>query len=254
MCEDHKKTKSAIREEVNMGNVFEHFADQEVSNNSEEGVDRPEEVRSKPPVPLSWKFKDINEQVVPQGWKPFSKKMYFQLLASAIYATVYGMTYSKVNAYYEWPQKDYYADMELYFTPDPIVAIERILSGDEMIFCDGKQYYKNGTGPIFSSQNETTYDIQTGISDFVDIMGPLWGLVIFLFIAFTTAKLYYGKYNQLLGIVKFKEVTRQGVVEIIPVKFSFAFTIMCNAKTFTNLFFTDDVCKLMRQSNLNNHI
>ena len=49
--------------------------------------------------------------------------------------------------------------------------------------------------------------------------------------SFIAHRLYTGKYNQLLLIVKF---TRDGDDQALkPEKLAVAYTIMCNAKTFT---------------------
>lgn len=187
-----------------------------------------------PPSPLSRNISDINAQVGIKGWKAkFNIKMIVQVVLSIFYAIVYGISFAGLNPYYAWPldQDSTSTTTRTTWT----VGINSILTNEEYFQCEDKTLYANETGPLVSY--ESTYNIvyDNGASEILKSMGAYWGISIAFFIVFVIIKLYSGKYNQLIYVVSFKE-DDNGVK---PAKLSFAYTIMCNAKTFSNVVFMD---------------
>lgn len=189
------------------------------------------------PRPMSWDRRKLNAEVAERGWKnKFNITMAVQVGLSTMYAIVYGLSFAGLNAYYEWP---------LEMTTDEEVALEAVLTDEDYFMCDGTTFYLNGTGPIGSENvvyDNSTYEVLRN-------MGIYWGLSIGFFVLFIIAKLYLGQYNQLLLLVKFEKDDDD---EVKPVKLSFAYTIMCNAKSFSNVVFTD-LCKICNLGFKANH-
>ena len=185
------------------------------------------------PSPLSWKRKDINTQVVDPGWQnKFNIRMIVQVRLSVMYAIVYGLSFTGLNAYYEWPLEPGTTTT----TTGPEVNLESILTDEEYFACEDTTFYLNETGPILYQSN-VVYDSTT--HNLLTLMGTYWGISIAFFVAFIIVRLYFGQYNQLLLLVKFKK-DKDGKVK--PVKLSFAYTVMYNAKSFSNVVFKD-LCK-----------
>jgi len=212
------------------------------------------------PVPLSWKAKNVNAQVAKVGWKPLNKKMIFRLAMCAFYAASYGYTYgTRTDWFYAWPLEDgngtvvsmdHNPTMNIDNTNVVVeVVLEGFLTnGKEVYTCDNRTYFLNETGPIPNLVNDAGCDMsieEDMAAGILYVIVPLIGVMIFFFILFIMIKLYFGKYNQLLGLIKFKEFKNRGTHEVSwkPDKFSFAFSIMCNAKSFTNVALTEDECK-----------
>jgi hypothetical protein len=97
----------------------------------------------------------------------------------------------------------------------------------------------NETGPILDVNNlDIVYD--NADNDLVQALGYYWGLLIAFFASFIVIRLRSGQFNQLLLLVKFKKDKKDGKIK--PQKMSFAWTIMCNAKTFSSIAFKN-LCK-----------
>jgi hypothetical protein len=180
------------------------------------------------PVPLSWRLKDVNVQVAEKGWQnKFNKKMAVQLLLTIMYAVIYGVSFIGINAYYQWPLE--MSTTEVYF--------KSVMTNEENFECEGTTFYLNETGPLVYN-NQYLYD-SVSSTEILQNLGYYWGISIAFFVIFVITRLYSGQYNQLLLLVKFKE-DEAGTLK--PVKLSFAFTIMCNAKSFSSVVFKD-LCK-----------
>jgi hypothetical protein len=180
------------------------------------------------PRPLSWDRRNLHTQVADPGWQnKFNWKMVSQVGLSVMYAIIYGVSFSGLNPYYEWT-------LESGETGE--VTLESVLTDEDSFVCDNTTFYLNGTGPLVPS---TTVVIDNGFYDVLQSMGEYWGISIAFFVLFVIARLYSGKYNQLLLLVKFRK-GEDG--EVKPAKLSLAYTIMCNAKSFSSVVFKD-LCK-----------
>lgn len=181
------------------------------------------------PRPLSWDRRNLHVQVADPGWKnKFNLKMVVQVGLSVMYAIIYGISFTRLNPYYKWP---------LTMDSTGEVVLESVLTDEEAFVCEGTKYFLNETGPILDSATKVVYSNST--HELLLIMGQYWGISIAFFVIFIIARLCSGRYNQLLLLVQFGK-DEDG--EVKPAKLSFAFTIMCNAKSFSSTVFKD-LCK-----------
>jgi hypothetical protein len=186
--------------------------------------------------PLSWKYSDIDNQVGDKGWQnKFTIRMIVQVALSIFYAIVYGLSFIGLHPYYEWPL-DSSSTTSRTTTGSVQVGVISALTDEEYFTCQDKTFFLNETGPLMNYDEESIlYD--DGIYDVLKNMGIYWGISIAFFVAFVISRLYSGRYNQLLLVVKFKLSENDAVVK--PIKLSFAYTLMCNAKSFSNVVFMD---------------
>jgi hypothetical protein len=189
--------------------------------------------------PLSWKYSDIDNQVGDKGWQnKLTFKMVVQVALSIFYAIVYGLSFIGLNPYYEWPL-DSSSTTSTTTTGALQVGIISALTDEKYFTCQDKTFFLNETGPLMNYDEESiVYD--DGTYDVLKNLGIYWGISIAFFVAFVISRLYSGRYNQLLLVVKFKLSENGAVVK--PIKLSFAYTLMCNAKSFSNVVFMD-LCK-----------
>lgn len=195
-----------------------------------EGGDKPE-LDLPVPVPLSWDLEHIHDRVAPVGWKPVTWKMIKEVLLCTFCAVVYGFSFTALEPFYQWPPVgdgfENGTEAEDFNSTRLSIPLEYVLTDEESFECNGTWFYKNGTGPLFDLEDDQ-YVLTDGLfGSLMRTMGTYWGIAIFLFVAFTVVQLYFGRYNELLGIVKFKEAEGEdGHVRLQPIAFSFVFTIM----------------------------
>ena len=108
--------------------------------------------------------------------------------------------------------------------------LEVVLTDVESFECQNSTWYLNGTGPLYNA----TVDFQMATDDLH--LGPYFGFCVFIVVIFTLSRLFSGRYNQLLLLMKFKK-NNSGDIE--PVKFSVAFTIICNMSKFVSVQYVD---------------
>jgi hypothetical protein len=89
----------------------------------------------------------------------------------------------------------------------------------------------------------TKIDFESSTYNLLVNMGSYWGISIAYFVVFIVLRLFSGKYNQMILLVQFDEDEQSENVK--PAKLSVAYTIMCNAKSFSNIVFKD-LCKFCR--------
>lgn len=190
------------------------------------------------PQPLSWSLSHVNDPVVHRGWEDkFNVRMAAQVGLSVFYAVAYGLTFVGLHAYYEWPPLD--DDNNRWRTT---IDIRSVLTDEEYFQCEDKSFYLNETGPVLNL-DESRVSYENGFYNLLRYIGFVFGFTIFIFVAFAICRLYAGTYNQLLLLVKFKnEEQDDGTLILKPVKMSFAYTIMCNVKSFKNAALVD-LCK-----------
>mmetsp|Transcript_2024 Transcript_2024/g.3642 ORF Transcript_2024/g.3642 Transcript_2024/m.3642 type:complete len:175 (+) Transcript_2024:414-938(+) len=164
--------------------------------------------------------------------------MVVQVALSIFYAIVYGLSFIGLNPYYEWPL-DSSSTTSTTTTGALQVGIISALTDEKYFTCQDKTFFLNETGPLMNYDEESiVYD--DGTYDVLKNLGIYWGISIAFFVAFVISRLYSGRYNQLLLVVKFKLGENGAVVK--PIKLYFAYTLMCNAKSFSNVVFMD-LCK-----------
>jgi hypothetical protein len=189
------------------------------------------------PEPLSWKLSDQYKKVGDTGWRnKFNIRMAVQVGLSIFYAIVYGLSFRGLKPYYEWPLDDLSSSTSL--SQSLPVDFSSVLTDEEYFVCQDKEYFLNQTGPLL--RLDDSYDIvySNGTHLLLQNMGLCWGITIAFFVAFIVFRVWSGQYNVLLLVVKFKEdINESGRRVIKPVKLSFAYTIMCNAKSISNVVF-----------------
>jgi len=191
--------------------------------------------------PLSMRLSHLDDQVGDKGWKDkFNRQMVVQVGLSIFYAIIYGLSFVGLNAYYAWPlDEEPTSTSTTTSTSNLNVDIYSVLTDEEYFQCENKTFFANETGPLLSYKSSHTIVYENGYYEILKNMGAYWGISIAFFVAIIVFKIYEGKYNQLILVVKFKE-DKDGKLK--PAKLSFAYTIMCNAKSFSNVVFMD-LCK-----------
>lgn len=141
-----------------------------------------------------------------------------------------------MKPYYEWP-------LDLSSSTSTAqsleVAFSSVLTDEEYFTCQDKEFFLNETGPLL--RLDDSYDVVyvDGNYNLLKNMGAWWGITIAFFVTFIVFRIWSGQYNILLLVVKFKV---DNVSKVKPTKLSFAYTIMCNAKSFSNVVF-QNLCK-----------
>eukprot|EP00977_Amphora_coffeiformis_P017491 scaffold5771_cov171-Amphora_coffeaeformis.AAC.8 len=103
-----------------------------------------------------------------------------------------------------------------------MVAIYYAIAVSILSTRESNYYYSYG-----SSEANTNSYLEVIVERRDDLkLGPYIGFAIFGVFLFALTRLAKGRYNQLLLLVKFREDADTG--EIVPVKLSVAFTILCN--------------------------
>ena len=210
-----------------------------------EDLDRPDL-----PGTIVWDLDNISDVFAARGLQgKIRPYMILQLCLSVYYAVVYSADFSNLNAYYTWtpgiPPINA-SNIDIFNRSMYRSTIYYIVSTDYEIECNGTFFYRNETGPLYDT---SYYNATDGIVRFNDIsmyesvgiFWVLWGLLLIAVVSFVTTRLYVGKYNQLLYLVSFKQDKKEN--KLVPVKLHIGFTILCNAKSFSNLFF-EVMCKL----------
>jgi hypothetical protein len=171
---------------------------------------------------LSWDLNDLGKEMAPSGCDRAKVSLYmvFQVLLSIYYAAVYGIIYSGFHDYYPYPVVEN--------NNTSINTFLTLLTDEENFTCDEDNitYYLNGTGPLRDETKGWTTN-----SGFYRIIGIYFAIAIVFFLGFIAHGLYTGKFNRLVLLVKFRYQSRR----LKPKKLAAAYTIMCNARTFTGV-------------------
>jgi hypothetical protein len=235
--------RSCNRSQIMEKSIQEFATEQILDNDSFES--RPDTKYGGAVGNLSWGLDDINKQVGHVGLQgKFTKAslsaMGMQLATVVYYALMWSLMLQRFNSYYMWDAATDDAasgsqgSSLSYYPSGNIHELESVMTDVESFECNGTVFFLNGTGPY---GNMTTHMTNSSLDDisiaqFAVILVPC--ILIFIF-----SRLYFGYYNQLLLLVKFRK-DESG--QIVPVKFSVAFAILCNVSKLGNIAFTD-VCK-----------
>lgn len=145
---------------------------------------------------------------------------YCNNFAAIYYAIVVSLKLTtQSNYYYTYPSDRMHGTLEV------------VLSDEESFYCNGTTYHLNNTGPLKGQTGEYT----TNMDDLN--LGPYIGFAIVGIVIFIVTRLFKGRYNQLLMMVKFREEEISG--EIVPVKLSIAFTVLCNMSKLVSVQYGD---------------
>lgn len=96
----------------------------------------------------------------------------------------------------------------------------------------------------FSYHSFTKIHFESSTYNLLVNMESYWGISIAYFVVFIVLRLVSGKYNQMILLVQFNGDEDEHRKKVKPAKLSVAYTIMCNAKSFSNIVFKD-LCGMM---------
>jgi hypothetical protein len=150
--------------------------------------------------------------------------MFIQLFLAIFYAVGFSVTLAQSNNYYIYPPID---------PEDDMTGDAPIIRSQELSFqCNGHTYYKECQGPGYENgynYDPTCDEPASSYESTVIAYSIFFSLMIISFVGFCYHRLYYGFYNELSGLVKFKKkVSEDGQVIYKPVKFAVAYSLFCN--------------------------
>jgi hypothetical protein len=190
-----------------------------------------------------WDLSGLDKRYADNGFSnKLSSWMFVQLALAIFYVVAFSITMAQSESYYIWPPLD---EEDLLTGDAPIVRTEELL-----FECNGHIYYQECYGPKYSSGNyydpnrkDYCDDPESTYAGLVTTYSIFFGLMILTFVAFCYHRIYYGFYNELSGLVKFKKNdTGGGGFVYKPVKFAVAYSLFCNYAKGGIAVFQSDLC------------